>query len=73
VGRSAFELGGERHCLRCALRHRPPLQRSALTALVVGPNLVAINQGTLLAAGCCPTEPLWKIPLTSLLPGCVAG
>lgn len=69
---SAFMLGGKRRCLSCTLRHRPLLRRSALTALVVGTILVAINQGTVLLGGSFPAELLWKIPLTYCVPFCVA-
>ena len=69
----AYDLGGAHHCLRCATRHRPLLRRSARTALVVGTILVAINQGTVLAAGEFPAALLWKIPLTYLVPFCVTS
>jgi hypothetical protein len=39
----------------------------------VGTILVAINQGTVLAAGEFPAALLWKIPLTYLVPFCVAS
>ena len=48
------------------------LRRSVLTAIVVGTILVAINQGTVLAAGHFPPSLAWKIPLTYLVPFCVA-
>lgn len=69
---SGFVLGGERRCWRCAPRYRPLLRRSALTALVVGTVLVVINQGTVLSAGNFPPELLWKVPLTYMVPFCVA-
>ena len=68
----AYDLGGTRYCLRCAVRHGPLLRRSARTALIVGTILVGINQGTVLAAGEFPAALLWKIPLTYLVPFCVA-
>ena len=71
-GRSQYVLGGERRCLRCAMRYRPMQRRSALTALVVGTILVAINQGTTLATGEFPVALLWQIPLTYLVPFGVA-
>jgi hypothetical protein len=49
------------------------LRRSALTALVVGTILVAINQGTVLAVGEFPPSLLWKIPLTYAVPFIVAS
>lgn len=71
--RSAYLMGGERRCLRCALLYRPLLRRSATTALVVGTLLVAINQGTVLFEGSFPPALLWKIPLTYAVPFCVAS
>ena len=68
----AHIIGGQRRCLRCAVRYGPLLRRSALTALVVGTILVAINQGTVLSQGVFPAELLWKIPLTYAVPFCVA-
>jgi len=73
LARGAYDLGGARYCLHCATRHRPLLRRSVRTALVVGTILVAINQGTVLAAGEFPDALLWKIPLTYLVPFCVAS
>jgi hypothetical protein len=72
AGRSAFVLGDERRCLGCALRYRPMQRRSALTALVVGTILVLINQGGLVLSGERPPSLLWQIPLTYLVPFCVA-
>ena len=70
-GRSTYSIGGRR-CLRCTLRFKPLLRRSALTALVVGTVLVAINQGTVLWDGSLTPSLLWKIPLTYAVPFCVA-
>lgn len=72
LDRSAYVIGGAPRCLRCALRYRPLLRRSGLTALVVGTILVAINQGNLLLAGAAPMDLLWKMPLTYAVPFCVA-
>ena len=69
---SAYLVGSQHRCLRCALRYGPMLRRSALTALVVGSALVAINQGTLLWEGALPPSLLWKVPLTYAVPFCVA-
>ena len=69
---SAYLLGGQHRCLSCALRYRPLLRRSAITALVVGTLLVAINQGTLLWEGVFPWSLFWKVPLTYAVPFCVA-
>jgi hypothetical protein len=48
------------------------LRRSLWTSLVVGTVLVAINQGNVLLAGDFPASLAWKIPLTYLVPFCVA-
>lgn len=72
AGRAAFRVGDGERCLGCALRYRPLLGRSARVALVVGTLLVAINQGTVLAASAFPPELAWKIPLTYLVPFGVA-
>ncbi len=73
IGRTrVFVLAGERHCLRCALRDRRLPRRSALTALVVGTALVGINHGPILLAGDFPLRLFWQIPLTYVVPFCVA-
>lgn len=72
AGRSAYRLGSEHRCLPCALHFRPMLKRSALTALVVGTVLVAINQGGILLSGAWPASLAWQIPLTYVVPFCVA-
>jgi hypothetical protein len=72
AGRTVYVLDGEPRCLRCVIRHRPLLRRSALTALVVGTLLTLINQGTDLAAGQVSAALLWKVPLTYAVPFCVA-
>jgi hypothetical protein len=59
-------------CRRCALRHRPMLERSLAVALVVGTLLLIINQGDVLLSGSWPPALLWKIPLTYLVPFLVA-
>jgi hypothetical protein len=58
--------------LRCTLRYGPLLRRSLLTALVVGTILTAINQGTTLLDGSAAASLFWKIPLTYIVPFCVA-
>lgn len=70
---SGFVLGRQRVCLWCAVRYPPMLRRSAMTALVVGTVLVAINQGGTLAAGQFRTALLWQIPLTFTVPFLVAS
>jgi hypothetical protein len=49
------------------------LRRSALTALVVGTVLVAINQGAIIVAGQFRPAFLWQIPLTFTVPFFVAS
>ncbi len=68
----AFDLRGGRRCLRCALLYRPMLRRSALTSLVVGTVLLAINQGTVVLGGQLPASLIWQVPLTYAVPFCVA-
>lgn len=67
-----FRIAGELRCIRCTLLMGFLLRRSLLTALVVGTALTAINQGNILLAGEYPSELLWKIPLTYLVPFFVA-
>jgi hypothetical protein len=60
-------------CVRCALRERPLLRRSACVALVVGSVLTAINQGdVILGGGGWSLALVWKLPLTYATPFCVA-
>lgn len=73
MGRQVFRMGGQSLCLACALRFRPMLRRSAMTALVVGTVLVAINQGGAMLSGQLPASLAWQIPLTYLVPFCVAS
>ncbi len=72
VGRTAFALGGELRCLRCAVRHRPLLRRSMLTAAVVGSILATINQGPALLTGHFRLGQAWQIALNYMVPFCVA-
>ncbi len=60
-------------CAACALGDRRMLRRSVLTAIVVGTILILINQGPALFAGDFPSALAWKIPLTYLVPFCVAS
>ena len=73
AARQGFSLGGTVLCTRCAIRFRPMLRRSLITAAVVGTLLVAINQGTVLLGGEFPESLYWKIPLTYAVPFCVAS
>jgi hypothetical protein len=72
AGRPAYVLDDTYRCLRCTLRYRPLLRRSAQTSLVVGTILVMINQGAVLLKGPLMMALLWEIPLTYLVPFCVA-
>ena len=59
-------------CLRCALLRWPMVRRSLLISLLVGTLLTAINQGNILVQGDFAASLAWKIPLTYLVPYCVA-
>jgi len=60
-------------CTRCALFDRTLVARSFRVALLVGTILVALNQGDQLFQGTFPFESSWwKLPLTYLVPFCVA-
>ncbi len=74
--RSAYDLrlsgSAAYHCLRCALMHWPTVQRSLIISLIVGTLLTAINQGNLIVQGDLPASLAWQVPLTYLVPYCVA-
>ncbi len=57
--------------VRTALRS-DVVARSLKVSLAIGTILVAINQGDVLLAGRWLAEFWWKIPLTYLVPYCVA-
>lgn len=60
-------------CTRCALFDGPLVARSSRVAVLVGTILVALNQGDQLLQGTFPFETSWwKLPLTYLVPFCVA-
>ena len=60
-------------CTRCSFIDRALLARSASVAAVVGTALVALNQGDQLLPGAFPWSTSWyKLPLTYLVPFCVA-
>jgi hypothetical protein len=59
-------------CLRCALTYGPLVRRSLIVALIVGTVLTAINQGNVILRGDFPPSLYWKIPLTYVVPYCVA-
>jgi hypothetical protein len=46
--------------------------RSLKVSAIVGTILVAINQGDLILSGQLDASAVWKIPLTYLVPYCVA-
>lgn len=52
--------------------NRAVLRRSAAASLVVGTLLTAINQGPELLSGQFTPAMAWTIPLTYLVPFCVA-
>lgn len=60
--------GGAPRCGRYAPFHRLVLQRSLITALVVGTVLTAINQGDRLVRGDVTTAVLLKMALTYRVP-----
>lgn len=59
-------------CMRCALIHPPMLRRSGYVALTVGTLLTALNQGDVLLESGVAGALWWKIPLTYVVPFCVA-
>jgi hypothetical protein len=59
-------------CLRCALLYPPLVRRGLTVAAVVGTLLTAINQGNVILAGDLPAELAGKVPLTYMVPYCVA-
>ena len=67
-----FVLDLERRCLRCTLLRPSLVKRSLLTALVVGTLVTAINQGNIMLGGDFAGDLIWKVPLSYLLPFCVA-
>jgi hypothetical protein len=48
------------------------MRTAAVTAVVVGTVLTAVNQGTVLADARFPAELWWKVPLTYCVPFCVS-
>lgn len=57
--------------LKIAFR-REIVLRGLKVAAIVGTVLVAINQGDLIVTGRLDASAIWKIPLTYLVPYCVA-
>ncbi|MEZ5392539.1 MAG: nitrate/nitrite transporter NrtS [Bryobacterales bacterium] len=60
-------------CRRCAMLHGPMLRRSLRVALFVGVALTALNQGDVLLEHGLSGNLWWKIPLTFVVPFCVAS
>jgi hypothetical protein len=48
------------------------VRRSLIVAVIVGTILTAINQGNVILGGDFPHSLYWKIPLTYVVPYCVA-
>jgi hypothetical protein len=48
------------------------MRRSLIVALIVGTILTGINQGNIILRGDFPPSLYWKIPLTYVVPYCVA-
>ena len=61
----------DRH-LWCLLRYSPMLKRSFFASSVVGTVLILLNQGDFIFAGNFYKGLIWKVPLTYLVPFCVA-
>jgi len=57
--------------LRIAIR-RDIVLRGLKVGAIIGTILVAINQGDLILSGQLDASAVWKIPLTYLVPYCVA-
>lgn len=57
--------------IKIAMR-RDVVLRGVRVAAIVGTILVAINQGDLILSGQLDASAAWKIPLTYLVPYCVA-
>lgn len=72
AGRTALTFGYELRCLRCAVRQKTLLRRSALTSLVVGSILATINQGLALVAGHVQPGQIAQVALNYAVPFCVA-
>lgn len=71
--RMKMGVSGVFKCFKCALRHSPMLKTSVKTSLVVGTLLVLLNHGDIFLSGNFPPQLFWKIPLTYVVPFCVAS
>ena len=59
-------------CTQCALLHGPMLRKSLLVALVIGTILAFLNHGDTFLSGSWSPGLYWKVPLTYVVPFCVA-
>ena len=62
----------EHRHFRCLLVYFPMLKRSFMAASLVGTILILLNQGDFIFAGDFYKGLIWKVPLTYLVPFCVA-
>ncbi len=56
----------------CLLAYFPMLNRSLMAAGLVGTILILLNQGDFIVSGNFYMALIWKIPLTYMVPFCVA-
>ncbi len=59
--------------LKCILISSTLVRRSAKASVIVGTLLLALNQGDFIISGEFYRAMIWKIPLTYLVPFCVAS
>ncbi len=59
--------------LKCILISSTMVRRSAKASVIVGTLLLALNQGDFIITGEFYRAMIWKIPLTYLVPFCVAS
>ena len=60
-------------CFRCAVVHRPLVLWSLAIGLAMGSLQTMINQGNVIFSGEESLQLAWKVPLTFLVPCCVAA
>ena len=56
----------------CLLAYFPMLKRSLMAASLVGTILILLNQGDFIVSGNFYKALIWKVPLTYMVPFCVA-
>ena len=56
----------------CLMAYFPMLNRSLKAAVLVGTILILLNQGDFIVSGNFYTALVWKVPLTYMVPFCVA-